>query len=324
MFAGYSDVKATTTVGTPIREEDMEREDGPVMTLQFPGIELVRVDIHAALRIVKHARDSGSRMVMGSLVGMQIGTVAEVTNAVPFVQSPDADDEGKKDRADHMELKRRLSQCGLDSFAVGRYTCSAHSMHLSSRNLTHLENLVRNGEPSVIVAYDPLRSAMGKLYLKAFVLSDEYLAIVREDMTLANHPDSEAMEERRRPKKIEGGLVKEIPVEIYASSLQQQLLGSLAEKPRNVQNSVIAHHDLGRYTERALATANDVLEKLRSDVTFRQVRHRGDEGVAALRSDTHMLAQQLKDQALHINAIAAGSVLNLDFARKITAEQRDE
>jgi hypothetical protein len=320
MFAGYPDVGATVKPGSTIVEADSTREDGPVMSLAFPNIERVTVDLHAALRIVKHARDGGSRVVSGTLTGMQIGTVGEVTNAVPYVQSQDAaEDEGRRDRADHQALIDKLGACGLDRFPLGRYTCCTHSAHVSGNNLKHHESCVKRGEPALVLAYDPLRTAMGKLYLKAYVLSDDYLQLIRDEMDFAKGPNSDsaaALEDMRRAKKLSGeGLLREVPVEISANTLQQQLLATLATRPRSVQNTIIANHDLGRYTERALTSTVDVLERLRIDVNYRQTRHR-EEGVAPLRAETHMLAQQLKDQSRHLNAIAGGSALNLDFARQ--------
>uniref|UniRef100_A0A7S1W5K7 JAB1/MPN/MOV34 metalloenzyme domain-containing protein n=1 Tax=Neobodo designis TaxID=312471 RepID=A0A7S1W5K7_NEODS len=322
MFKGYPKVGATTALGAPIEEADFTRETGPVMTLDFPRVERVVIDAHALLRIVKHARDGGTRTVSGTITGMQVGTVAEVTNAVPYVQSPDAEDEGRRDRADHQALIDKLGASGFDRFPLGRYACCTHSTHLNSRHLMHLEGCVRRGEPSVVIAYDPLRSAMGKLYVKAYVLGDAYLAALREELDLAKRPDGDvAIDERRRHKKMDGeGMLKEVPVEVYASSLQQQLLSKLAQQPRHVHNSIIANHDLGRYTERSLSNTVDAMERLRADVSYRQARHRED-GVAPLRAETHVLAQQLKEQARHLRAVAAGAALNLDFARKVADEQ---
>lgn len=327
MFSGYPQTTVTRAAGVPLADDAETSEHGPVMTLEFPAIEKVIIEAHAVLRIVKHARDGGTRIVGGTVTGMQFGTTAEVTSAVPYVQSNDAKDEeeARRDRADHDTLIERYGAAGFDRFPLGRYTCCTHSAQIASRHLNHLEMCVRKGEPSLLVAYDPLRSEMGKLYLKAYTLSDQYLSIVREEMDLAKRPDGEvALEERRKARKMDGsGVLKEVPVEIHANALQQVLLAQLAQKPRGVQNTIIANHDLGRYTERALTVTVDVLEKLRADVSYRQGKHR-DDGIAPQRADTHVVAQQLLEQSKHLDAIASGSALNLDFARHVAEKQADQ
>ena len=327
MFSGFPDVGVVRSPlpniadpkVDPLAEAEAKRPDGSVMRLTFPSVTEVVIDAHAVLRIVKHARDHGTRIVNGSLTGLQFGTVGEITNAIPYVASADAEDEGKRDREDHQALIQRYGSAGMDRFPVGRYICSAHGAHLSSRQVSHLESCVRSGEPSLLLAYDPIRSAMGKLYLKAYVLSDTYLNMIREELDALKRPDSEtAAEERRnRVRHLDGeGLLKEVPVRINANVLQLQLLASLASKPRPVRNDIIANHDLGRYMERNMHNAVEVLERLRTDVNHRVARHRED-GALPLRPETHILAQQLKEQAAHLHALAAGSALNLDFARRV-------
>lgn len=299
----------------PIDDNEATCDTGAVMSTALPAIERVVIDVHAALRIVKHARDAAPRSVFGKLTGIQIGTTAEVSGAVPYVQTPSfgtqlTDEEREeRDATEDAATFERFAAAGFDTFAVGRYACCSHGLHLTARQLSNLCDSIHNGEPALLIAYDPLRSSMGKPWLKALIPTAEFAETLKAD----KDPDAPG------PKTLsitESGVLREVPIEIYASTLQGAVLRGLAAKPRNVVNEVVQHSAVGRYTDRALHSLVENMDRLRSDVNARVYRSGHEEGGGvALRQETHVLVQQLREQSGHINAVAAGVSLNLDFAR---------
>jgi translation initiation factor 3 subunit H len=169
----------------------------------------VHIDGLALMKIVKHCNDNNANVV-GSLLGLDVNGILEVTYSLPF---PDKNSEGgdSEDTSDYqIEMMRMLRDVNVDNNCVGWYqsmsfgTVSTSEIVQYQFDYQSSEDLSEN---SVVILYDPMRSKKGNLVVKAFRLSDEYI-----------HQRRNKLNTFIKPKNI----LQELPVKItngcYASA----------------------------------------------------------------------------------------------------------
>lgn len=162
-------------------------------------VETVQMDGLALLKIVKHCHESLPQMVTGSLLGLVVGSILEITHAFPFPTEEDDDFQ--------LEMMRMLREVNVDNNCVGWY----QSMYLGSYSTqSFLENQLSYqtdlSENAVVMLYDPMQTSKGNLVLKCFRLSDEYL--VKKDQAT--------------------NIFEELPIKLTNPGLCQALLTDLA------------------------------------------------------------------------------------------------
>ena len=136
-------------------------------------LDALHLDGLVVLKIIKHAHENWPDEVNGSLLGLDIGTILEVTNSFPYPQPVETEDgnllEGQMEADEYqMEMMKMLREVNVDNNCVGWYK----SMHLGSFCQTPLietqfayqETLSDN---CVVLLYDPIQTAHGNLTLKA-------------------------------------------------------------------------------------------------------------------------------------------------------------
>lgn len=146
----------------------------------------VHIDGVALLKIVKHCNDNLPSMVAGSLLGLDLNGILEVTYTYPFPTSKgDGDEEGRDelDSQDYqLEMMKMLRDVNMDNNCVGWYqstymgTYSTNEVVGYQYNYQASEDLSDN---SVVILYDPIQSRKGHICVKAFRLSDEYMELRR-------------------------------------------------------------------------------------------------------------------------------------------------
>jgi translation initiation factor 3 subunit H len=157
--------------------------NAPVTSVKLEGL--------AALKIIKHCKESLPTMVTGSLLGLMIEDgVLEITHAFPFPEPLDdkgdvvktaeeaanADDEAAAldGHEFQLEMMKMLREVNVDNNCVGWY----QSMYLGSYStprlledqLSYQTDLSPN---AVVILYDPMQTAHGNLVLKCYRLTDE-------------------------------------------------------------------------------------------------------------------------------------------------------
>jgi translation initiation factor 3 subunit H len=175
------------------------------------------------LKIVKHCNDNLPVMVAGSLLGLDVDGILEVTYCYPFPTSVKGDDEdgGHKDEIDgqdyQIEMMKMLRDVNMDNNCVGWYQSSFLGTYSTNEVVAYQENYQSAedlSDNSVVIIFDPIQTQKGHLSLKAFRLSDEYMAL-------------------RKSKK--NGFVKpsniliELPIKIKNSGYMSGYLASLSQ-----------------------------------------------------------------------------------------------
>jgi|EP01033_Poteriospumella_lacustris_P002316 translation initiation factor 3 subunit H len=145
-------------------------------------VQLVRevvIDAVTAMRIVKHCTDNGSTMVAGSLLGLDIDGVLQVTYSFPFPQPKGDDDTEEIDGAAYqMDMMKMLRDVNMDNNCVGWYqsinmgTICTNDVVSYQFNYQSAEDLSAN---SIVIFYDTTLSRRGDISLKAFRLSEKFM-----------------------------------------------------------------------------------------------------------------------------------------------------
>ena len=152
------------------------------------------------MKIVKHCASSFPTVATGSIVGMDISNILQITNCFPF---PTADvtatDSGHPN--DHMaasssaaaapraksnvayqnEMIKNLREVNVDANNVGWYT-SANMGNFINTSLIENQYFYQKevNERTVALVHDVSRSSQGALSLRAFRLSPSFMAAYKE------------------------------------------------------------------------------------------------------------------------------------------------
>ena len=180
----------------------MENIEAEVVETVQPIREVV-IDAVAAMRIVKHCNESQPTMVAGSLLGIDIEGVLEVTYSFAFpVPKTEADVnlEGVEDLdgAEYqMEMMKMLRDVNVDNNCVGWYQ-SMYMGTVCTNDVVNYQYSYQSSEElsdnSIVIMYDPTLSKRGDISLKAFRLSEKFMEMKRNKINKYIKP-TEILEE---------------------------------------------------------------------------------------------------------------------------------
>ncbi len=170
----------------------------------------VHIDGLAVLKIMKHCNDNLPTLVSGSLLGVDIDGVLEVTYAYPF-PIPKGNEESGYDGSDGVEYQKdmmlRLREMNMDDNCVGWYQ-STYLGTMCSNDVVGYQYSFQTSEDlsdnTAVIMYDPIQSAAngGKLAIKAYRLTDKFIEMRRKRLNKFIDP-AEILQEL--PVKIKNG-----------------------------------------------------------------------------------------------------------------------
>jgi translation initiation factor 3 subunit H len=224
----------------------------------------VHIDGLALLKLVKHCRDSLPRMVAGSLLGLDQGSILEVTHCFPFPAPSDRDEyvepsdlgNGNEDidgEEYQMEMMKMLREVNVDNNCVGWYKSiylgSFCQTPLVETQFSYQENLSDN---CVVLLYDPIETGSETLNVKAYQLSQQFITSYRAKLNAFVAPSSILVE---LPLKIRNpGLITAFLYDLRASGALKRELGTVAS---NVNKAA----PLERYLEHCCQWVDDLVEE---------------------------------------------------------------
>ncbi|GLT98455.1 hypothetical protein SLE2022_159590 [Rubroshorea leprosula] len=174
-------------------------------------LRVVQIEGLVILKIIKHCKDFAPALVTGQLLGLDVGSVLEVTNCFPF-PIREEDEEVEADGANYqLEMMRCLREVNVDNNTVGWYQStilgSFQTVELIETFMNYQENIRR----CVCIIYDPSRSHQGVLALKALKLSDSFMELFRTQNFTG---------EKLREKNLSWvDIFEEIPIKVSNSAL---------------------------------------------------------------------------------------------------------
>ncbi|TMS11240.1 Eukaryotic translation initiation factor 3 subunit H [Larimichthys crocea] len=147
--------------------------DSPVKQIQIEGL--------VVLKIIKHYQEEGqgSEVVQGVLLGLVVDDRLEITNCFPFPQH--TEDDADFDEVQYqMEMMRSLRHVNIDHLHVGWYQSTYYGSFVSRALLDSQFSYQHAIEESVVLIYDPIKTAQGSLSLKAYRLTPKLMEICKE------------------------------------------------------------------------------------------------------------------------------------------------
>jgi len=212
----------------------------------------VHIDGLAVLKIIKHCKDALPNLVSGALLGLDQKGVLEITHSFPGIAAPTVassteheqteQDYAEQDQEYQLEMMTSLREVNVDNNRVGWY----QSMFLGTfnnfkliQNLASYQDAIPN---SVVLLYDPVQTASGRLTIRAFRLSEDFLELSKR-----------ARNEFISPSRI----LEELPVKIRNPGLINAMLFDLQDSSSNA----VAGKGLNCDFERLDLSTNPYLEK---------------------------------------------------------------
>lgn len=229
---------------------------------EIPPSQPVRevvIDGLAVLKIVKHCNENLPTLVAGSLLGLDVDGVLEVTYVYPFPVPAKPEAEASEgideldDREYQLEMMKMLQKVNVDNLCVGWYTsiffgtmCTMDIVNYQF-NYQSTEDLSEN---CVVIMYDPSQSKRGSLAIKAFRLSSEYVEMRRQKLNDFIKPSD---------------ILVELPVRIKNSGHVSAFVRCLKDSHRDELDCDFEPLSLTgaeTFTERNLELMNTMLDEL--------------------------------------------------------------
>lgn len=196
-----------------------------------PPVERV-TEVHlegmSLLKMIKHSQDGMPATVEGLLLGLDVGTNLEVTNVLPFPQSAGGGDEGdsrqQEDEARYQgEMLRLLRAVNLDANVVGWYKSAFIGSGISPEVLQQQFDTQEDlGPNALMLLIDPYRAAEGTLAVRAYRLTDLFMARYAATMGQMGH------EEMVKSEIASSSVFEEVPVRLRNTALAECYLQQLS------------------------------------------------------------------------------------------------
>lgn len=157
----------------------------------------VQIEALVIMKMIKHCSGTFPTTATGSLVGMDVNGILQVTNSFPFptidASTADAREESVQNAAASAprakanvnyqnEMVKMLREVNVDANNVGWYTSTSMGNFF---NINTIENQFfyqkDMNERTVALIYDASRSAQGTLNVRAFRLSPLFMSAFREN-----------------------------------------------------------------------------------------------------------------------------------------------
>lgn len=230
-------------------------------------VKAVQLDAQVVLKIMQHCDGALPNIVTGQLLGLDVGTVLEVTDCFPF---PGGDDESLDEAAGatyQIEMMRCLREVNADNNTVGWYQSSAFGSYQSVEMIETFVSYHESIKKCVCLVYDPQLSARGRLALKAVRLKDAFIEHFKEGKLTGKDLREAGIGWR--------DVFVEAPIKIHNSSLAQALVADLDPAPR-VTAPDLERLDLGgsAYLTKTMARLIEGVDDVLSEAQKVSLYHR--------------------------------------------------
>lgn len=289
-------------------------------------ITAVRLELSAALRLVKHSRFANHMVPkFGRVFGAQVGGTVELTNAVPNHPIPqhrnrneseqDTHEREKEEKLREEELFKMFDEEKFDTYVVGHYVIAnlCSNAWFGQKSIENLFDLVQGRHPAVLLVHDPSRTELGKLHLRCFTLTDQYIAYARAKKVADDFDESKMIAAHGVAAS---GVLRELPVELVATGLHKLLLPEVRLRPVSDSSTVVASPKTNEYIEALLGAVNANVTQLEKI----QGSRRGEGTVSMIvapKIDTLLLIEQIKEQTRHIEGLCDAILLTNRVSREI-------
>ncbi|XP_009993667.1 PREDICTED: eukaryotic translation initiation factor 3 subunit H [Chaetura pelagica] len=188
--------------------------------------------LKVVLKIIKHYQEEGqgNEVVQGVLLGLVVDDRLEITNCFPFPQH--TEDDADFDEVQYqMEMMRSLRHVNIDHLHVGWYQSTYYGSFVTRALLDSQFSYQHAIEESVVLIYDPIKTAQGSLSLKAYRLTPKLMEVCKEK--------DFSPEALKKANIAYENMFEEVPIVIKNSYLINVMLWELEKK-----SAVADRHEL--------------------------------------------------------------------------------
>ncbi|OIW31858.1 hypothetical protein CONLIGDRAFT_629552 [Coniochaeta ligniaria NRRL 30616] len=205
-------------------------------------VKSVQVEALVVMKIVRHCASSFPTTATGSIVGMDLEGVLEITNTFPFptveVSSSDnhandasslaaAAPRAKANVAYQNEMIRHLKEVNVDANNVGWYTSATMGNFINLNFIENQYHYQRDNDKTVALVHDASRSSQGALSLRAFKLSPTFMAAYKEGKFTTDS--------LTKSKLTFNDVLIELPIEVHNTHLLNSFLYEIAPPPTEAE-----------------------------------------------------------------------------------------
>jgi translation initiation factor 3 subunit H len=203
------------------------------------------------LKIIKHSRDTPTDVVTGQLLGLDQDGCLEVTNCFAFPKD-ESEQAGEKIAQYQREMMIRLREVNVDSNTVGWYRADMSGLQDAAmvQSQFNYQSQIRN---CVCIVYDPVRSSANGVALKAYRLTDTFMAMYKSGKFSAKGGDLPGT-----------GVFEELPIKIKNSFLISGLLTELGAQRNDaaLDFSGLDTNGLSTSMESAIESMHECVDEL--------------------------------------------------------------
>uniref|UniRef100_A0A670K4F5 Eukaryotic translation initiation factor 3 subunit H n=2 Tax=Podarcis muralis TaxID=64176 RepID=A0A670K4F5_PODMU len=223
------------------------------------AVKQVQIDGVVVLKIIKHYQEEGqgNEVVQGVLLGLVVEDRLEITNCFPFPQH--TEDDADFDEVQYqMEMMRSLRHVNIDHLHVGWYQSTYYGSFVTRALLDSQFSYQHAIEESVVLIYDPIKTAHGYLSLKAYRLTPKLMEVCKEK--------DFSPEALKKANIAFENMFEEVPIIIKNSYLINVLLWELEKKSgvadRHELLSLASNNHLGK----SLQLLMDRVDEMSQDI----------------------------------------------------------
>lgn len=194
-------------------------------TSKIDTIQFVEVTSQVIMKMTRHCHHELEKQLDPHVNGVLLGLineskhVLEVTHCFPLMNS-DTEEGMEINREYMLEMERSLRQVNIDYQSVGFYQSTYLNTHCDRNFLDSVFDYLEEMNEAVAIIYDPLKTKLGQLSIRAFKLSSAAFTLYKEEKDFTA--------EMLRGKSLTyENLFQEIPVLIKNSTLTNVLLCEL-------------------------------------------------------------------------------------------------
>uniref|UniRef100_A0A9J7XW29 Eukaryotic translation initiation factor 3 subunit H n=1 Tax=Cyprinus carpio carpio TaxID=630221 RepID=A0A9J7XW29_CYPCA len=237
------------------RKESAASGSSPLET----PVKQIQIDGLVVLKIIKHYQEEGqgSEVVQGVLLGLVVEDSLEITNCFPFPQHTE-DDVDFDEVQYQMEMMRSLRHVNIDHLHVGWYQSTHYGSFVSRALLDSQFSYQHAIEESVVLIYDPIKTAQGSLCLKAYRLTPKLMEICKE-----KDFSPEGLKKACIGFEI---MFEEVPIVIKNSHLINVLLLDLQEKSTVADKHELLNLSSSNHLEKSLQLLMDRVDDMNQDI----------------------------------------------------------
>ncbi|KAL8162947.1 hypothetical protein V2J09_014436 [Rumex salicifolius] len=190
-----------------------------------PPLRVVQMEGLAVLKLIKHCSEFyPSMMVTGQLLGLDVGSVLEVTNCFPFPDLGEGEEVETEGANYQLDMMRCLREVNVDNNTVGWYQSTLTGTYQTPDLIATFMNYQENIRRCVCIIHDPSKSSQGVLSLKAIKLSDSFMELYR-----SNNFSGDKLREKNLSWV---DMFEEIPIKVSNSPLISAVMTQLESDSR--------------------------------------------------------------------------------------------